>query len=125
MPVVAVVLAALAALLHVGFFVMESILWTRPAVWQRFWIRSQQEAELTRPLAYNQGFYNLFLAVGVVVGLALLSAHRDAGRAMVLFGCGSMVLAALVLLSTGRDKVRAAAIQFLPPAIAVVLTVLS
>ena len=125
MPVIAVVLAAFAALLHAGFFVLESILWTRPAVWRRFWLRNQEEAELTRPLAYNQGFYNLFLAVGVVVGLALLSSHREAGRAIVLFGCGSMALAALVLLSTGRDKARAAAIQFLPPAIAVVLTVVS
>lgn len=125
MPVVAVVFAALAAVLHVLFFVMESVLWTRPAVWQRIGLRSQQDADTTRPLAYNQGFYNLFLAIGVVVGLALLPSHRDAGRAMVLFGCGSMVLAALVLLSTGKDKLRAAAIQFLPPAIAVVLTVLS
>ena len=125
MPVVAVVFAALAAGLHVLFFVMESVLWTRPAVWARFGLRSQQDADTTRPLAYNQGFYNLFLAVGVVVGLVLLSTHRDAGRAMVLFGCGSMVLAAVVLLSTGADKRRAASIQFLPPAIAVLLTVLS
>lgn len=125
MPVVAVVFAALAALLHAGFFVMESVLWTRPVIWRRFGLGSQQEADLTGPLAYNQGFYNLFLAVGVVVGLALLPTHRDAGLAMVLFGCGSMVLAALVLLSTGRDKLRSAAIQFFAPAIAVVVTVLT
>ena len=123
MPVVAVVFAALAALLHVVFFAFESILWTRPTIWRRFGLTSQQDANTTRPLAYNQGFYNLFLAVGVIVGLFLLSAHEPAGRAVVLFGCSCMAAAAVVLLSTGLDKLRAALIQFVPPALAVVFTI--
>jgi putative membrane protein len=119
-PVLAVVFAALAAAFHVLFFVMESVLWTRPAVWKRFGLASQQDADLTKALAYNQGFYNLFLAIGVVVGIFLLPAHESAGRAMVLFGCFTMVGAALVLVTTGFDKVRSALIQFTAPALAIV-----
>ncbi len=121
--VVAVVCAALAALLHGVFFVFESILWTRPTVWHRFGLTSQQDAETTKLLAYNQGFYNLFLAVGVLVGLVLLPAHEVAGRAIVLFGCASMALAAVVLSSASRSMLRAALIQFVPPALAVIIAV--
>lgn len=125
MSLVAVIFAALAALLHVVFFVFESVLWTTPKVWARFGLGSQQEAETTKLLAYNQGFYNLFLAVGVGVGLFLVSSHQTAGRAIVLFGCLSMVLAAVVLLSSSRQMLRAALIQFVPPALAVVFTLTS
>jgi putative membrane protein len=122
-PLVAVVFAALAALLHVVFFVFESILWTKPKIWGRFGLTSQQDADTTKLLAYNQGFYNLFLAVGVLVGLFLLNGHSVAGRAIVLFGCLSMALAAVVLISTGLEKLRAALIQLVPPALAVIFAV--
>ncbi len=120
MTVLAVIFAGAAAMFHIVFFVFESILWTRPKIWRRFGLTSQPDADITRPLAYNQGFYNLFLAVGVIVGLLLLPSHESAGRAMVLFGCLSMAAAAVVLLSTGLDKLRAALLQFVPPALAVV-----
>ena len=43
----------------------------------------QAAADTTKPMAYNQGFYNLFLAIGAVIGLVLYWAgggHRRAGR---------------------------------------------
>ena len=49
---------------------MESLTWTQPATWKRFGVASQADAETTRPTAYNQGFYNLFLALGALVGIA-------------------------------------------------------
>lgn len=67
------VLASLAATLHVGIFVVESVLWTRPVVWRAFGVRSQADAQTTRPLAYNQGFYNLFLALGAAVGVGMVA----------------------------------------------------
>ena len=46
------------AALHTGFFVLESVLWTSPKV-RRIFGTSAEEAQTTRVLALNQGFYNL------------------------------------------------------------------
>jgi putative membrane protein len=120
--IIAVVFASLAALLHIYIFVMESVLWTRPSTWKRFGVRSQDDAATIRPMALNQGFYNLFLAVGVIVGLLLLL-HRalDApGLLLVFFSCASMLAAALVLVISNPRMARAALVQGLFPLIAVV-----
>ena len=54
-----------------------------------------------RPWAYNQGFYNLFLAIGTAAGIGLTAGgNHESGLALVTFCCGSMVAAALVLLSS-------------------------
>ncbi|MFV0374314.1 DUF1304 domain-containing protein [Microbacterium sp.] len=125
--IIATVAAALAAALHVAIFVMESVQWRSPRIWRRFGLRDQAAAETTRDLAYNQGFYNLFLAIGVVVGLAMFwaggagSGAAAAGRAVTLFGLGSMLAAAVVLTTTGRRYLRAAVIQGILPLIGVVL----
>jgi putative membrane protein len=125
--ILATVFAALAALLHVYIFVMESVQWTQPRVWRRFGVRDQQAAETTKPMAYNQGFYNLFLAIGAGLGLVLFlvggesTPLRAAGLALVLFSLGSMVAAALVLLTTGMKYLRAALIQGTLPLIGFVL----
>src|SRR5215207_7008272 len=93
--VIASVIAALAALLHVYIFVMESVQWTQPRVWKRFSVPDQAAADTTKPMAYNQGFYNLFLAIGAILGLVLLWAGsegeplRVAGLTLVLFSLGS------------------------------------
>ena len=117
--ILATVFAALAALLHVYIFVMESVQWTQPKVWKRFGVADQAAAEITKPMAYNQGFYNLFLAIGVVIGIVLF--YAGGGIALVLFALGSMVGAALVLVTTGLKYVRPALIQGTLPLIAFVL----
>ncbi|HET8927998.1 MAG TPA: DUF1304 domain-containing protein [Microbacterium sp.] len=125
--VIATVLAALAALLHVYIFVMESVQWTQPRIYRRFGVATAEQAEATRPLAYNQGFYNLFLAVGTIIGLILFWAGPNghavdaAGRTLTLFTLGCMVAAALVLLTTGMRYLRAALIQGALPLIGFVL----
>lgn len=119
--------AALAALLHVYIFVMESVQWTQPRVWKRFGVADQAAADTTRPMAYNQGFYNLFLAVGAILGLVLFWAGDAgtvadvAGRTLVLFSLGSMLAAALVLITSGRRYVRPALVQGTLPLIGFVL----
>lgn len=120
--VIAVVFAALAALLHVFIFLMESVLWMRPATWKRFGLKSQEEAATIRPMALNQGFYNLFLAVGIFVAFLLLPhpTLHVAGEMLLLFCCASMVAAALVLLISNRKLSRAALTQGVLPLIAVV-----
>lgn len=125
--ILATAFAALAALLHVYIFVMESVQWTQPKIWRRFGVTDQAAAETTKPLAYNQGFYNLFLAIGTVLGIVLFLAGPDesgvraAGLALALFSLGSMVAAALVLLTTGMKYLRAALIQGALPLIGFVL----
>jgi putative membrane protein len=123
--------AFLAAALHVFIFTMESLTWTRPATWKRFGIASQSDAETTKPMAYNQGFYNLFLAIGAFVGIGLAaiggqgSAQAVAGWTLVFSCCGSMLLAAAVLALTGRKYLRAAVTQGSTPLLAVVLGLLA
>jgi putative membrane protein len=125
--ILATAAAALAALLHVYIFVMESIQWTQPRVWRRFGVADQAAADVTKPMAYNQGFYNLFLAIGTVIGLALFWVGADdtvadvAGRTLLLFSLGSMVAAALVLVTTGSRYLRPALIQGTLPLIGFVL----
>jgi putative membrane protein len=118
MLVIGSILVALAAVLHGYIFLMESVWWTRPATWKRFGVRDQAQADATRPMAYNQGFYNLFLGVGAAVGLVLVWAGAvDAGRALVLFTTASMALAAVVLTTTGPGYWRAALVQGTLPAL--------
>ncbi|MEV8267950.1 DUF1304 domain-containing protein [Microbacterium sp. NPDC076911] len=127
LAIIATLLAALAALLHVYIFVMESVQWTQPRVWKIFAIPSQEAAETTKPMAYNQGFYNLFLAIGAILGLALFWAGGPdttadvAGRTLVLFSLGSMAAAAMVLITTGSKYLRPALIQGTFPLIGFVL----
>lgn len=120
------VFAFIAALLHVCIFTMESITWTRPATWKRFSVTSQADAETTRPLAYNQGFYNLFLALGAFIGVGAVALGQPVvGWSLVFSSCGSMLLAACVLALSGRKYLRAAATQGTTPLLAVVLGVLA
>ena len=126
MLIAAQLVAGLAAVLHVVFFVFESLLWTRPAVYARFGIASREQAETIRPMAYNQGFYNLALAVGVFVGIVMLGRDGSAGivgKTLVVFGLACMVVAGVVLATTGRRYWTAAAIQFVPATLGLALTV--
>lgn len=128
MTVLALVFGTLAVLFHVMAFVFESILWTRPAVFGRFGVTSQAEADTVKNMAYNQGFYNLALALGTVVGLVLLVQTGDAaliGKTLVIFGTACMTVAGLVLATTGRRYLRSAAIQFGLSALALVFAILA
>ncbi|OBB33113.1 epimerase [Mycolicibacterium peregrinum] len=119
--VAGLVFAALAAVLHVYIFVMESLTWTSPRTRATFGI-SEEEAQATKELAFNQGFYNLFLAIVTVVGIVAIGlGHNAVGAALAFAGVGSMLAAAVVLLASSPDKARAAITQGAFPLIAVVL----
>ena len=119
------VAALVAALIHVYFFLMESLWFMQPRVWARFGIASAEDAGLVRSFAYNQGFYNLFLAVGVAIGLGLVATGAvEAGRAIVLFASGSMMAAGVILYLHNNGFLRAAAIQAFPPLVAIVAAIL-
>ncbi|MGW0044363.1 DUF1304 domain-containing protein [Rhodococcus sp. NPDC003348] len=117
-------LAALAAALHVYIFVLESLLWTAPRTRATFGT-SADEALATKELAFNQGFYNLFLAIVTTVGVITVAIGSTAvGAALVFAGAGSMLAAALVLLVSSPDKARAAVTQGTLPLLAVALLAL-
>lgn len=122
MSLLAQVFALIAAAIHVLFFVMESIVFSRPEVWRRFGLKSQADADVMRPMALNQGFYNLFLALGVFVGVALTYTGAVAsGVAAVVFGRACMVLAALVLVASNRRFFSASLVQGALPLLALLL----
>src|ERR1700721_3389425 len=115
------VFAALAALLHVYIFTMESLTWTSPRTRAAFGTTAE-EAETTKLLAFNQGFYNLFLALLSGIGIAaVVMGHNAVGAALIFAGVGSMAAAAVVLLLSARDKARVALTQGTFPWIPIVL----
>jgi putative membrane protein len=117
------VVATLAALLHGYIFVMESFTWTSARTRAVFGT-TVEEAQTTKLLAFNQGFYNLFLGIVTLVGVvAVFTGATAAGAALVFAGVGSMLAAAVVLLAAAPDKARAAITQGTLPLVAIVLLV--
>ena len=128
MTTVALVFAGLAALLHVYIWTMESLTWRKPATWKRFGVASQEDADTQALFAFNQGFYNLFLAVMSAIGIAAVlkgGTCLTAGWALVFASTASMLGAAAVLASCGKQYTRAAVTQGLFPLLAVVAGILA
>ena len=116
--------AVLAGVMHVLFFLVESVWWTTPGVRRRF-RQTPEQAEATRLLAFNQGFYNLFLAAGTFGGLALtLAGHAGPGLAIAAWCCLSMLAAAVVLAASSPTLRRGAVIQGAAPLVFLVLAAL-
>ncbi|MFV9636396.1 DUF1304 domain-containing protein [Mycobacterium neumannii] len=113
--------AGLAALLHIYIWVMESLTWTSARTRATFGL-TEEEALATKELAFNQGFYNLFLAIITLAGIVIgAMGYNWVGIALIFAGVGSMLAAALVLLLSSPDKANAAATQGIFPLIAIVL----
>lgn len=125
MFIAALIFAGLAAAVHVYIFVLESLRWTAESTRKTFGT-TLEEANSTKEMAFNQGFYNLFLAVvsaaGIIAGAA---GHHGVGAALVLAGAGSMLAAGLVLLISSPSKAKAALVQLAFPLLAVVLVLVS
>lgn len=118
------VLAGLAALVHVYIFTLESLTWTSARTRAVFGT-TEESAAATRELAFNQGFYNLFLAAVTTVGIVVVATGNIAvGATLVLAGTGTMLLAALVLALSSPDKARSAVVQGAFPLLSVVAMVI-
>ena len=65
---IANVLVALVAALHVLFLVLEMVLWEKP-IGLKVFRNSPEKAAITKVMAANQGLYNGFLVAGLVWGL--------------------------------------------------------
>ena len=119
--IIGLVLAFLAGLLHVGFFVMETLLWSRPQVHRIFGVKDPADAAVQSRAMANLGFYNLFLGLGAMAGA--LAWWWLWIVAVVVYACLFMVGAALVLIGTSRSMWRGALVQGLLPLVALVLLV--
>lgn len=109
MSVVAIVLVALVALIHVYIVVLEMVLWTTPRGRAAFGLE-EQFARDTRALAANQGLYNGFLAAGLVYGLV-----RDDAEIQALFLVFVLVAGLFGAATASR---RILLVQALPAALA-------
>ena len=125
MLVAGMICAVLAAGLHVLIFYMESIAWEGPLA-RRTFGGTAEEARPHAFYAFNQGFYNLFLALQTLIGVVLVVAGaRAVGLALLLAGTGAMLAAALVLAAASARHRPAAVKQGTLPFLAVILTVLA
>lgn len=114
--------AAAAAAFHVFIFSLESLRWTEPATRKIFGVASEKDAVTTKPLAFNQGFYNLFLALTTLVGIALLLAGLSTvGLTLIFAGTAMMLAAALVLVLSNVKMAKSAALQGTLPLLAIVV----
>lgn len=125
MIIAGLTLAGIAALVHVFIFYLESLAWTSEQARRTFGIGTIEQAVALKGLAFNQGFYNLFLAIAVVLGIVLFSTGQiTVGATLVFTGAGSMVAASVVLILSSPENVGAAGKQGVMPFLAVVLLAL-
>jgi len=107
--------AGISSTLHVFFFALESLFFSSQAVQKIFRVR-KEDAQAVSLWASNQGWYNLFLALGGYYGLAI---GGHVGKALVQFVNLCMVGAGLVLLVTSKGKMtRGFLIQAVPALLA-------
>src|SRR3569623_776910 len=119
----ALALVGISALIHVYIFALESLLWGRASTNKTFGMTAEVAAQ-NRLFAFNQGFYNLFLAVGAGAGIGLEVYGSQAGLALMIFCCLSMVAAAVVLIISA-NLMKRAFVQGLPPLLALGLLLLA
>jgi putative membrane protein len=108
---IATVLIALVALLHLYFLVLEMFLWDQPAGLKAFGNTPQRAAD-TKILAANQGLYNGFLAAGLLWGLF----QGAAGGSFKVFFLLCVIVAGVYGAATASRKILF--VQALPGALA-------
>ena len=119
MQVLAVVLTALVAAIHVYIVVLEMVLWTAPRGRAAFGL-SEEFARQTKTLGANQGLYNGFLVAALVLGLVGPADHRFA---FAVFGLGCVVVAGVYGAATASRRILW--VQALPGALALAAQLLA
>lgn len=118
MSMLADVVVALVALLHVYILVLEMFLWEKPQGRRAFGL-TPEFAQQSKVLAANQGLYNGFLAAGLFWGLAL---GTTAGWSIKVFFLLCVLVAGLYGAATANKRILF--IQAVPAAIGLLLLVL-
>jgi len=111
--VLATILIALVALIHVYIVILEMVLWEKPAGRKAFGTTAEFAAQ-SKVLAANQGLYNGFLVAGLAWGLWL----GEAGFQIKLFFLLCVLVAGLFGAATASRRILF--VQALPAALAVI-----
>jgi putative membrane protein len=118
MALVANLVVAIVALLHVYFLVLEMFLWDKPQGMKAFRLTPERAAD-TKVMAANQGLYNGFLAAGLLWGLWL----GAAGGSVKMFFLICVLVAGVYGAATVSRKILF--IQALPAAVGLALVALT
>jgi putative membrane protein len=119
MAIIANILVAIVAILHVWFLVLEMFLWRRPLGLRTFRLTPEQ-AEATATLAANQGLYNGFLAAGLLAALVLA---QPTAFAFKVFFLSCVIVAGVYGALTAQRGILF--VQALPAAIALAAVLLA
>ena len=120
MKLAARVAVAVVALLHLGFFALESLLWQTPAVREALKMSAEQ-ASSTAVFAINQGAYNAAFAAGLAI--ALWHPAPPVSLSLTRFLLGSIAVLSVVGAVTGGVGILV--VQGLPALVAWGLTELA
>lgn len=102
------------AVLHCLFFKLESIDFMKTSVLKKFGL-TKEEGIIVKIWAFNQGFYNLFLALGLFFSLFLLNTNQsEKGILLSSFILLTIISAGVVLLYSSPKSYPAALLQSLP-----------
>ena len=118
MTLLANLVVALIALLHVYILMLEMFLWDKPAGLRAFG-QTLEAATASKVLAANQGLYNGFLAAGLFWGLWL----GAEGSAVKVFFLCCVLVAGLYGAATANRKILF--IQAVPAALGLLLVLLA
>lgn len=118
MNIIAIVLIALVALLHVYIMVLEMFLWTGPRGQKAFGL-TPEFAQATKSLAANQGLYNGFLAAGLF--WSVLHPSPEFAWQIALFFLTCVAVAGIFGAATASRKILF--IQTLPAVVAMLAVI--
>lgn len=113
MNLIAALLVALVALLHIYIMLLEMVWWTGPRGQKAFGL-TPEFAAATKALAANQGLYNGFLAAGLIWGLVY--PDPQFGWQIQMFFLGCVAVAGIFGAVTANRKILF--IQTLPAVVA-------
>lgn len=133
MTIVVWIFALIAAVVHLLAFLWETVLIERPGVHQGVFTIPASDLPAIKLWSFCVGFYNLFLAGGMVAGvIAWGIGYEDIGRSLVIYLCLFMFLSGIVLFIADRmamsrprgTGVGGALGQAIPPLIALIAILL-
>jgi putative membrane protein len=106
------------AVIHVYIFCLETILWGKPSTNRAFGV-TDNSAQVLRGLMFNQGFYNLFLAIALLVGFFWSTRPGSLLQAQTIkdYAALSILGAGLVLWMSDPRLIKPAMIQAGPAVI--------